>query len=552
MFAVAALPFAVTFALYYPDERHYTDGALVMLKDHDWLAPKTAEGAPRLQKPPLAYWSVAASYAAFGVGAGTSRLPFLLAGCGTLMLVYQMARRLTGNADTARLAAVVLLSHPQFFLCSIRSIPDALLVFFITLSAWGFLRLLVFEERGAGAFWLAYGGAAGAVLSKGLLGMVLVLFAWAFAVWKERNWRAVKKLIHLPSLVTALILAAGWLVCIFRRHGAPGLGVFFDDQVTGNFHGHWWAILYRAPLFALVLGFNFLPWSLPAIEQWLRSGLMPRRAGLSGVAPGRESQPSGPVAGAQKFILAWTAVLIIGFACGTNVSLRYLLPATPLLAVLMANWFQGAEGARLIFSVRRLLVIVLAALALADATAFFIVSQWPMPAVVPALLCGLFLAGMVLLGLGALWRKSFSAAEAMGVAILLFWPLLFAAAMPALLPDRAQQMAATLLQTQADPSRPVLLVGDLKLASRLRVLLGGKWTVVQSDELDLSAAANFDAVLLPDRDVPLFLGGGHQIQMAAFGVGLPPRGELWPALKSRQLPAVLTRHGQRYYLVTRG
>ena len=92
--------------------------------------PKTAAGAPRLQKPPLAYWSVAASYAAFGTGVATSRLPFLLAGCGTLLLVYQMARRLTGNAETARLAAVVLLSHPQFFLCSIRSIPDALLRFF--------------------------------------------------------------------------------------------------------------------------------------------------------------------------------------------------------------------------------------------------------------------------------------------------------------------------------------------------------------------------------------------------------------------------------------
>ena len=55
MFAVAALPFAATYALYYPDERHYTDGALMMLQDHDWLVPKTAADAPRLQKPPLAY-----------------------------------------------------------------------------------------------------------------------------------------------------------------------------------------------------------------------------------------------------------------------------------------------------------------------------------------------------------------------------------------------------------------------------------------------------------------------------------------------------------------
>ena len=31
-FALAAAPFAATFALYYPDERHYTNGALMMLQ----------------------------------------------------------------------------------------------------------------------------------------------------------------------------------------------------------------------------------------------------------------------------------------------------------------------------------------------------------------------------------------------------------------------------------------------------------------------------------------------------------------------------------------
>ena len=53
----------------------------------------------------------------------------------------------------------------------------------MTLSAFGFLRLVVFEEFTAGAFWLAYGGAAGAAVSKGLLGAGIVVFAWAFAVW---------------------------------------------------------------------------------------------------------------------------------------------------------------------------------------------------------------------------------------------------------------------------------------------------------------------------------------------------------------------------------
>ena len=34
--------------LYYPDERHYTDGALMMLKNGDWLVPHTAAGVGAL------------------------------------------------------------------------------------------------------------------------------------------------------------------------------------------------------------------------------------------------------------------------------------------------------------------------------------------------------------------------------------------------------------------------------------------------------------------------------------------------------------------------
>jgi 4-amino-4-deoxy-L-arabinose transferase-like glycosyltransferase len=554
IFALAVLPFAASFVLYYPDERHYTDGALMMLKHGDWLVPKTAVGTPRFAKPILAYWAVAASYLTLGSGVLASRLPFLLACCATLWLTHRLALKLTQSESTARLAAVVLMSHPQFFLCAIRSIPDALLCFFVLLSAYGFLRLMVFEERTAGAFWAAYGGAAGAVLSKGLLGAGIVLFAWAFAFWKERRLRGVAKLIHLPSLVAAGILAASWFGCIFWTHGKAALDVFLGDQVMNNLHGHWWSPLYRAPLFTLVLVFNFLPWSLPVIERWLRrrvNGAPVSDPARTSGEPQRAGSETGVPGVAQKMILAWTAILIVGFALGVNVSLRYLLPATPLMAVLMADWLQGAASARLVFSVRRILKTVLAILVLADAAAFFFGSQWPLPITMSVVTCGWLFSVMVALGWGALWRKSFSPTEALGLSIMLGWAVLFAAAMPMLLPDRAQQLAATLKQTPGDPKRPVLLVGNKELASRVRVLLGKKWTIVQSDKLNLPAAADFDTVLLPNRDVPRLLERGYKVQRAAFSNGPPGPGELWPALKSRRLPAVLMLHGQKYCLATR-
>ncbi|HEY4952041.1 MAG TPA: glycosyltransferase family 39 protein [Verrucomicrobiae bacterium] len=536
IFTLAALPFAATFALYYPDERHYTDGALGMLKSHDWLVPKTAAGEPRFQKPPMAYWLVAASYATFGTGALTSRLPFLLAGCATLLLVYRMARKLTNNSDTALFAAVVLASHPQFYLCSVRSIPDALLVFFITVSAYGFLRLIVFKEFATGAFCLAYGGAAGAVLSKGLLGAGIVLFAWAFAAAQERDWRAIKKVIHPPIFTAAIILAGSWFIGIFWKDGASAWRGFFGDQVASNLHGHFWSPVWRAPLFALILIFNFLPWSATAIEflarrKFLAAGAMP------------------PLA--RSFILAWTAVLILGFALGVNVSLRYLLPATPLFAILIADCLQRAADVRLILSLRRILKITLAALILLDAAAIFIISQWPLPKMLVTAIGVLFLAVMVVLGFGALRQEKITAGMALGMAILLGWLLFFTATMPVLLPDRAQQIAGTLSQAQSDSSKRVLLVGSLQLASRVRALLGTKWTVVQSDKLNLADAKKFSDVLLPEKDTYQFLGHSWRVQTASVSPNVPTRGELWPALKSRRLPELLAQHGQKICLATR-
>lgn len=535
IFALAALPFAATFALYYPDERHYTDGALMMLKHGDWLLPHTGAGVPRFEKPVLAYWAVAASWLIFGINVLAARLPFLLAGCGTLWLTYRLARKLTGNDRTALLAAVILAAHPQFFLCSIRSMPDALLVFFVTLSAFGFLRLIAFNESTPGAFWMAYGGAAGAVLSKGLLGAGIVLFAWGFAFWKQRDWRAVKKLIHPPSLVTSIVLAAGWFVCILWLQGKAALVIFFGDQVTGNMHGHFWSPALRVPLFALALAVNFLPWSVAAGELLARK----KSAAVEGL-PGR----------AQQFILAWTALLVVGFALGQNVSLRYLLPATPLMAVLLAGWLHNEETAGLIFSVRRILKATLALLLLMVGMALVIGFAWRLPVFMTALTGAALVAGVFLLGIAALRKKRFPGTEALGLALLFAWPVFFTMAMPVLLPDRAQQIAAALRNGPNNQAGPVLLVGDVKLASRLRVLLGQDWTVVQMGKLNPADMTHFMRILISECDTGAFAARGWKIRAVATGNGVPPRAELWDALKSRTLPEAMARQGKEICLAT--
>ena len=542
LFALAALPFAATFALSYPDERHYTDGALQMLRDHDWLVPKTPENGttnwlPRFHKPPLAYWVTAASFAAFGVNVLAARLPFLLAGCGTIFLTWRLARKLSGSPGTALLAAVILSSHVQFILAATRSIPDALLFFFVTLSAFGFLRLIVFGEFVAGAFWLAYGGAAGAAMSKGMLGACIVLFAWAFALVRERKFSAVRKLIHVPSLALAAALVLAWFAYIFHRYGMAAWQGFFSDQVTDNIHGNRFAPLWRAPVFALVLALNFLPWSLPALEAWWRG-----KGALSG-------NGMSPVA--RKFILAWAGTLVVVFALGVNVSVRYLLPAAPLLAILVADVLAGVPVVSLIISVRRILLFLLLALVLLTVLAGILNAQWGFTAM-QFLVVGLFFVAVAMLGWGVLRSGWFSPAEGLGLALLLAFPLLFFAAHSILLPDPGGQMAATLRQMRINSASPVLFVGGPAMSSRVRLFLGGKCNLVRVAKLDPSRVADYAAVFLPAADAAALSSRGFVLLPAAVIAGAPPAGEWWSALRHRQLPELLERHGRIYMLAIPG
>jgi len=61
-----AFAFQGTRAIWEPDEGRYTATALNMLDSGDWLVPTLDGETPHLTKPPITYWAIAASVAAFG------------------------------------------------------------------------------------------------------------------------------------------------------------------------------------------------------------------------------------------------------------------------------------------------------------------------------------------------------------------------------------------------------------------------------------------------------------------------------------------------------
>src|SRR5262245_41074327 len=107
------------------DEGRNATAAYEMLESGDYVTP-TFNAVLRSPKPALLYWLQAAAYRVFGINEFAARLPSALAALLTLLLTYELGRRLF-DAATGLLAGLILGSAPLFCASGHFANPDALL-----------------------------------------------------------------------------------------------------------------------------------------------------------------------------------------------------------------------------------------------------------------------------------------------------------------------------------------------------------------------------------------------------------------------------------------
>src|SRR5437764_2051940 len=110
--------------LYSETEGQYAAAAREMLQNGEYLLP-TNDSIPRLQKPPLLYWLIVASYQLFGVNAVAARVPIAVSVLGTVALTFVIGERL---ADYWRgfAASVIYLTLSGTFILARIVMPEPL------------------------------------------------------------------------------------------------------------------------------------------------------------------------------------------------------------------------------------------------------------------------------------------------------------------------------------------------------------------------------------------------------------------------------------------
>jgi 4-amino-4-deoxy-L-arabinose transferase-like glycosyltransferase len=356
-FFAAMFPYVQNFTKHHPDERHYTDAAIQMVKSGDYLSPQTLNGELRLRKPILTYWLVAAGYSQFGISSMTSRLPFLILGTLCIPLTACLAYLISRNMIAAMIAGCAVAIQPALIISSMRSIPDIVLMFGLLVSAIGFARLMKSTKDDWFSIALAYLGLAFAIQSKGIHGVVFGFIMIGVFVMNRLQTNVDTKLgRHALGLVVCLLLSTTWFGLMYVRHGNELLLQFFGDQVTQRVNQSVLQIPFDFALVLLLLAGCSLPWSLALIERACQV-----QHGLNWTGTSFDLRAIAKAYPAQLAIGLWLVTYLLLASCVDRVNVRYQCPITPFLAIFIGTALAGLSIERLTLWFKRMSYSVSAA-----------------------------------------------------------------------------------------------------------------------------------------------------------------------------------------------
>ncbi len=326
----------------------HAEVAREMVARHDWIT-LYANGIRYLEKAPLLYWSMAASFRCFGVHTWAARLPLALYTLLLLLVVYALGRRCFADALAGFYASLVLATSFGLFIFTRILIPDAMVCLWLALAMLCFWRSLAQPTR-ANAAGFAVACALG-VLTKGLIGLVFPLLIVAVYLAMTRNLAHLRRWHPLLGTLIFFAITAPWHVAAGLANpteGHPG-----TLPTPGNVHGFYWFYFVnehllrylnrRVPrdydtvplgLFWGLLVVWLLPWSA-----FLPSALcrVPLRRWWRGASLNETER-------ARLLLFCWAAVPMVFFSFSTRQE-YYVLPAMPALALLVGGWLAEDAGA---------------------------------------------------------------------------------------------------------------------------------------------------------------------------------------------------------------
>jgi 4-amino-4-deoxy-L-arabinose transferase-like glycosyltransferase len=309
-----------------------------MLSSGDWVTARL-DGVVYLEKAPLVYWLIAASYVVFGVHDWAARIPIALSAIALCWVtaafgIWAFGRRAGLYAGLCMATCIGL------FLFTRILIPDVMITLTVALAMWAFLRALD-EEESHPRFWaavLAVNLGLGLLL-KSLIGIVfpiaggLIYLLMTHQLFSSPAW---KRLHPLSGTLIVLAVATPWHVLATLRN--PPYFVFTFHSGPGQYHGFLWFFFINEQLLRFLnLRYPRDYDTVPRLYFWLFHLLwfFPWSVYLPAIAK-LSLKPIDRAGRTRLLALCWAGFILIFFTFSTTQE-YYSMPAYPALALLLGS-----------------------------------------------------------------------------------------------------------------------------------------------------------------------------------------------------------------------
>jgi len=308
----------------------HAEAAREIVERGDWVTLHI-NGVRYLEKAPLMYWAVAASYKVFGVSEFATRLPLAVSAILLVLAVYYFGCWMGGDRAGVYAGLAVCVGLGVYLFTRIM-IPEVMLALFLTVAFYCFLRAY-FGEIDSRWAYVFYAGMALAVLTKGLIGIVFplgILFAF---VLLTRGWGRVRRMRPVGGVLLFLAVAAPWHVLAGLRNERFFWFYFVNEHFLRYLGKRYPADYDTVPLSAF--------WLLHLVWLFPFSVFLP-------LALGRPRALLRPETRADQLrLFAWLwALVVIGFFSFSTRQEYYTFPAYPALALLAGTALAEYEGSR--------------------------------------------------------------------------------------------------------------------------------------------------------------------------------------------------------------
>ena len=312
------------------NEAFYVETPREMLQRGDFVSP-TFNYLPRLNKPVLSYWIVAAFYKVFGVSVGVQRLPIALAALAMIVAALLLARS-AGNLEAGLWAAMGLAVAPRLVMFGRRIFIDIYISMFMAMTLTFFALAERYPERRRLFLLLMYVCVGLGVLTKGPVAAVLPTLVFGMYLLLHRELKRVTEMMIPLGLVIVLAIVVPWYAALYHRYGWTYITSFIVGENIARYTEGLGVEQRRGLSFYLPVVFSdSFPWSLclfGAAALWLvdwrnRRGLKTPPYVLDNVA-----------FRIQTLLWLWIVIIVIFFTFSAAKQDLYIFPIVPAVAAL--------------------------------------------------------------------------------------------------------------------------------------------------------------------------------------------------------------------------